>query len=206
MAMRTSLLIVICCLSSTSLAKKPPPSTHPTGVAIESVTYSGDGCPAGSVAVGLSPDGEAFTVAFSDLFAAVGAGIAATDATHHCQLHLKLTVPAGWSYALASVDYRGYVSLDEGLTARRQSRYHISGESPETAVASTWNGAVDDSYAVRDLGIGAPAPAYWSRCGKGKNLLIDTELDVQGAAGGEGLVTVDTLDGEIFHLVWQPCS
>jgi hypothetical protein len=205
MVKRTSLLVVICCLSTPSLAKKPPPSALPTGVSIDSVTYSGDGCPPGSVAIGLSPDGEAFTVAFSSLFAAVGSGIAATDATHHCQLHIKLTVPPGWSYALASVDYRGYVALDPGLTATRQSRYHISGESPVKAVASTWTGAIDDNYAVRDLGAGAPAPAYWSRCGKGKNLIIENQLDVQGASG-EGLVTVDALDGEIFHLVWQQCS
>jgi hypothetical protein len=194
-------LLLICCAASPSLAKKPPPAS----VAIASVTYSGDGCPAGSVVVTLSPDGEAFTVAFSQLYAAVGAGVAPEDAAHRCKLHLKLTVPPGWSYALASVDYRGYVTLEPGLTATRQSRYHISGESPENTVGSTWTGAVDDTYSVRDLGEGAPAPAYWSRCGKGKNLMIESRLDVKGGSG-EGLVTVDALDGEIFHLVWRQCS
>jgi hypothetical protein len=197
----TAALIVICCAVSPSLAKKPAPTT----VAIDSVTYSGDGCPAGSVVVTLSPDGEAFTVAFSQLFAAVGSGVAPEDAAHRCKLHLKLTVPPGWSYALASVDYRGFVALEPGLTATRQSRYHISGESPEKTVGSTWSGAFEDSYMVRDLGDGAPAPAYWSRCGKGKNLMIESRLDVKGGSG-EGLVTVDALDGEIFHLVWRQCS
>ena len=201
MGMRTTLLVVICCASAPSLAKKPPP--HPTGVSIDSVAYSGDGCPPGSVSVTLSPDGEAFTVAYSQLFAAVGSGIAPGDAGHRCQLHVKLTVPPGWSYALASVDYRGYVALDTGVTASRQSRYHISGESPVRTLASTWTGAIDDSYAVRDLGAGAPEPAYWSRCGKGKNLTIESRLEVQG---GEGLVTVDALDGEIFHVLWRQCD
>lgn len=202
MDIRKSLFVLICCSSTASLAKKPAP--HPGGVSVESVTYNGTGCPAGSVSVVLSPDGEAMTVAFSQLFAAVGTGIAAADTSHHCKLHVKVNVPPGWSYALASVDYRGYVALDPGMTARRQSRYHISGESPVRTIASTWSGAVDDSYAVRDLGAGAPAPAYWSRCGKGKNLMIETRVDVQGASG-QGLVTVDAVDGEIFHLVWQQC-
>src|SRR5687767_3549531 len=99
MKMYEPLLIAICCATSPSLANRPAPTT----VAIDSVTYSGDGCPPGSVAITLSPDGEAFTVAFSQLFAAVGSGVAATDAAHRCKLHLKLTVPPGWSYALASV-------------------------------------------------------------------------------------------------------
>jgi hypothetical protein len=193
---------MICCVCASSLAKASP--AHPTGVAIESITYSGDGCPAGSVAIGLSPDAEAFTVAFSQLFAAVGDGIAATDAEHRCQVHVKLTVPPGWSYALASVDYRGFVMLEPGMTATRQSKYHISGEAPVKTIGSTWTGPFDDSYAARDLGAGAPAPAYWSRCGKGKNLIIQTRAEVKGASG-EGLMTVDTLDGEVFHLVWRQC-
>ena len=202
MTIPKALCIVICCSSASSLADKP--LAHPAAVAIDSVTYSGDGCPAGSVAVGLSPDGEAFTVAFSQLFAAVGSGLAAEDAGQHCRLHIKLSVPAGWSYALASVDYRGFVMLDDGMTATRQSNYHISGESPVKALGSTWSGALDDNYSVRDLGAGAPAPAYWSRCGKGKNLIIDSRLHVHGTSG-QGLVTVDALDGEIFHLVWRQC-
>ena len=162
--------------------------------------------PGGFARRGLSPDGEAFTVAFSQLFAAVGSGIASTDASHRCRLHVKLTVPPGWSYALASVDYRGYVSTIDFGDHREPSidvshLRRVAGEDDRVHVERRSRRQLRGPRSRA----GAPAPAYWSRCGKGKNLTIDSRLDVQGE-NGQGLVTVDALDGEIFHLLWQQCS
>ena len=79
-----------------------------------------------------------------------------------------------------------------------------SGESPETTAQARWQGAFDDSYNVRDLG--ADGGAYSSRCGGGKNLMITTALQVDGPAGAEGVLDVDSIDGEVHHLSWTRCS
>lgn len=198
----------VCCvlLSSSvlALASSRPP-TGANGVRVDSVTYSGNGCPNGTAAVALSLDAQAFTVSFSQFAAAVGPGVSPAENERTCQLHVKLTVPPGWSYALASVDYRGYAALDSSVTALRQSTYHITGESPEKSPSSTFRGAYEDDYFVRDLG--AAAPTYWSACGKGKNLKIKTQLKIDNKTNptGTGIFTVDVVDGEVYHLIWRNC-
>src|SRR4051812_17789231 len=54
------------------------PGTPTDTVQIESVAYHGDGCPSGSVSTALSPDGESFTMIFSQFVASAG-----PTATHH---------------------------------------------------------------------------------------------------------------------------
>jgi len=190
-------------LATPALAKPPAPSA--AQVTIDSVSYSGPGCPAGSAAANLSPDAQAFTIGFSKLAVAQGEG-ATGPIKSSCTLHLKVSIPSGWSYALATVDYVGYVSLDPGLTASRQSTYHISGEAPEQTVAYDWPSGYQGDYFVDDIGAGEPA--YWSRCGKGKNLMIDTQIaiDATGNPKGSALVTVDSVDGEVYHLIWRQCK
>jgi hypothetical protein len=196
-------------ISTTNIASaKKPTTTGPAqgSVSIQSIAFEGDGCPPGSATASLSPDGQAFTVIFSGFGASAGPTAKATDASHRCQLHVKVAVPKGWSYALSGVDFRGYVQLDPGVVASQQARYHLSGESPETTAAYTWQGAYDDDYAVRD--IGATSPLYWSGCGKGKNLEIVTEVKVDNAQAPtqSGFLAVDSIDGEVFHLQWRACG
>ena len=197
--------LAVCCATISfpavrALAKPAPPAAE---VTIDSIDYHGDGCAKGTAMASVSPDAQAFTVGFSQFDADVGQGTGASS--RKCSLHIKLTIPPGWSYALASVDYIGYASLDAGITASRQSTFHISGESPETTAASTFQGGFDGDYAVNAV---ANAPLYWSRCGKGKNLMITTALAVDNRANpdGSGLITIDAVDGEVYHLVWERCQ
>lgn len=178
------------------------PSPPPGAVTIDSIDAHGDGCATGTALASVSPDGEAFTVGFAHFSVDVGAGTAAS-VTAGCTLHFKVTVPPGWSYALARVEHVGFAALDAGVTATRRARFHLSGEAPEQAVVSTLSGPFAGDHAVDDA---AGAPAYWSRCGKGKNLIITTEVSLErGDASAEGEITVDAIDGEVYHLVWQTC-
>jgi hypothetical protein len=183
-----------------STAAHADPST-PTGVVIERLQYSGDGCPPGSVSYNLSSDGQAFTVIYSKFSAQTGAAT-----RRQCQLHAMVSVPSGWSYALASVDFRGFASVDNGVVASEATTYHMSGETPETTATYEWKDGFDDDFDVRDLG--AASPPYWSRCGKGKNLMIRTEISVDTSANpsGQGTIDIDSTDGEIYYLKWQRCS
>jgi hypothetical protein len=199
-----SILCAVLSVASLASAKKPAPPANQ--VTIDSVDYSGDGCPAGTAVASISPDAEAFTVGFSQFQAAIGPGTSGPSKPQ-CHLHIKLNTPAGWSYALAIVDYLGFAALDASVTASRQATYHISGEAPEQTVSYSFPGGFYGDYVVDDVG-GAGAPVYWSRCGKGKNLLIDSVLTIDNHGDGNagGFVTIDAVDGAIFHLLWKQCS
>jgi hypothetical protein len=124
---------------------------------------------------------------------------------HKCRLHAKVRIPSGWQYALSSTDFRGFVFLEPGLSAEQSASYHMSGESPETTKVATWSGPTEEDYNLRD--VGDAAPVYWSRCGKGKNLMITTEVSMtnHGNPASTGYLVADTIDGEIFHLLWRRC-
>jgi hypothetical protein len=188
--------------STTALARSLAPSAGQ--IQISSVTYHGDGCPDGTAVTTVSPDAQAFTIAFSQFAVSVGPDSAGPSHAQ-CHLHLMVSVPKGWSYAVDSVDYVGYASLDAGVTGSRRSSYHLSGETPEKTATYTWPGGFSDEYFVQDVGAGAPLD--WSKCGGGKNLLIDTQLSVNadGHPTGAGLITVDAVDGEVYHLLWRTC-
>ncbi len=192
--------IAICGGSLASADAPPGP-----GIAIEQLTYSGNGCPPGSTVLDVSPDGEAFTVIFSTMVVEVVPGVAAQPQKLKCKLHAKVNVPAGWSYAISNVDFRGFVALEPGVTAAEEARYHMSGESPESTKALTWAGSVEEDFNVRD--VGAASPIYWSKCGKGKNLMIATEIRIsnQGHPDASGFMVLDSIDGQIYHLLWKRC-
>lgn len=206
--MRSRLIVVMTSaafLIHPARAVNKAPAPDPSSFAIDSIDYSGTGCPSQSLAAAITADAQSFIFIFSKLYAQAGPGVGANEANKRCQIHLKLTVPPRWSYAIASVDYHGYAALDSAVRASQQTTYHMSGESPDTTAAFTWQGSFDDVYVVGELGSGTPP--YWSRCGGGKNLMITTTINVDNAANaaGSGLLEVDDADGQILHVSWQQC-
>lgn len=196
---RSFALALVVASSSPSWAKPAPPADQ---IRIDSVEYHGDGCTPGTALASISPDAQAFTVGFSRFEADAGGG-ATGPRSVRCDLHLQVTIPPGWSYALERVDYIGYAALDPGVSAWRRSTWHLSGEAPEQALASTFAPGFSGDYAVD----AAAAALYWSRCGKGKNVVIATQLGIDDSAnpGGAGTITVDAVDGEVYRLVWRQC-
>ena len=176
-------------------------STGDPGV-IEGVDYFGEGC-AGSATTGISPDGQAVTSIFSDLTAATGSGIEKSQAQRSCLMQVRVGVPAGWSYTLQTVDVRGFVALDKGISARRTSHYIVPGNAAARGVGNRWspNGHEADDWQVADIderGVG------WSPCGRGGRSWIATELSVNDAdnGGANGQATIDTVD---VVVGWKRC-
>src|SRR5689334_5226828 len=89
----------------------------PDKIVIDVATVNGTGCPAGTAAVAVSHDNTAFTVTYSQYTAKVGVGAGPTDFRMNCQLNLKVHVPQGFTYGIASADYRGFASLAKGATS-----------------------------------------------------------------------------------------
>src|SRR5215211_5992508 len=110
-----------------AVAESAPP---PDRIVVEVVTVNGSGCRPGTAAVAAAPDNTAFTVTYSEYTAQVGRGATPTDFRKNCQLSLRIHVPQGFTYAIASADYRGFASLQRGAYARQGANYYFMGQSP----------------------------------------------------------------------------
>ncbi|MFF2043541.1 DUF4360 domain-containing protein [Kitasatospora sp. NPDC058170] len=184
----------------------PPPDK----IVIDVATVNGSGCPAGTAAVAVSPDNTAFTVTYSQYVAQVGVGSKPTDFRKNCQLNLNVHVPQGFTYAIASADYRGFAHLEKGASAVQKANYYFQG-SPQTASLShQFTGRLDDSWQATDSV--AVAALVWAPCGELRNFNINTELRVSAGTSDQtrttSFMTMDSTDGSIntvYHLAWRQC-
>lgn len=181
----------------------PPPDK----IVIKVATVNGSGCPAGTAAVAVSGDNTAFTVTYSDYLAQAGGNSDPTAFRKNCQLNLLVHVPAGFTYAIASVDYRGFAALQRGASGVQRASYYFQG-SPSTAFRThTYNGPLNDNWQATDTTDWAQL--VWAPCGVQRNFNINTELRVNaGTSTGTSFMAMDSTDGDIdtiYHLAWQQC-
>jgi hypothetical protein len=189
----------------------PAPTTPPTDkIVIDVVTVNGSGCPAGTAAIAVSLDNTAFTVTYSEYMAQVGVGAKPTDIRKNCQLSIQVHVPAGFTYAIAQVDYRGYGHLEAGATGTERANYYFQGTSPTTYVSHSFAGAFDDNWQTTDK-VELPAMVY-APCGELRNLNINTELRVAAGTSDTTKTTsfmsmdsTDTAINTIYHFAWKQC-
>jgi hypothetical protein len=180
----------------------------PAYVRVRKIAFAGSGCPAGTVAQNISPDRQAFTLLFDSYIAQVGPGVPFTEKRKNCQINVDLDFPNGWSYTLMTLDYRGYVALEAKVTGLQQSKYYFQGSAATATLRSPFKGPMDQDYQIRDtLGLSA---VVWSPCGASRALNINSELrlDNSQAPGRQGLLTNDSIDGElklIYGFRWNRC-
>ncbi|RDI59018.1 DUF4360 domain-containing protein [Nocardia pseudobrasiliensis] len=185
----------------------PPP---PDKIVIDVVTVNGSGCPQGTAAVAVSPDNTAFTVTYSQYTAQVGVGSTPTDFRKNCQLNLKVHVPGGFTYGIASADYRGFASLAKGATALERARYYFQGNSPTDFVDHTFKGSFEDDWQATDST--DVASIVYLPCGENRNFNINTQLRVDAGTSDPkkttSFITMDSTDGAInttYHFAWKKC-
>lgn len=179
----------------------------PDYVEIKNIVYAGSGCPAGTVAENLSPDKQAFTLLFDNYIAEVGPGVSAREKRKNCQINVTLDFPQGWTFAIADVDYRGYASLDRGVTGVQQAAYYFQGESQTGTLQTTLRGPVDKDFHIRDsLALSA---LVWAPCGAKRSLNINSQIRLDShSRSATGLLTTDSIDGSvqtIYNLKWKRC-
>lgn len=191
--------------SPSSVFDDPPPDK----IVIDVATVNGSGCPAGTAAVAVSPDNTAFTVTYSDYLAQAGGNSDPTAFRKNCQLNLVVHVPQGFTYAIASADYRGFLSLQPGATATQKASYYFQGSSNTAAKTHPFSGAYNDDWQATDQTDWAQL--VWAPCGVLRNFNINTELRVNAGSTSPGKVsfmTMDSTDGDIstvYHLAWKEC-
>jgi len=190
--------------TATSSATGP----NPSDVSIASIAYGGTGCPQGSVGQFISADRETFTLIFDDMVASIGTGVAVTDERVNCQLNIDLEYPSGFQYSVLSTTFRGYASLDSGVTGVQQATYYFSGSSEQASTSTTFKGPTDGDYEVSDS---IPfSSTIWSPCGAALPLNIDSQVRLtETVSGANGLLTEDSVDGKVTFIVgvqWQKCT
>jgi hypothetical protein len=160
-------------------------------VQIQGASYGGNGCPAGSASVSVSPDGQELTILF-DRFSA-------TNNRKSCNLSIPIRVPQGFQISLYDADYRGYVAPDTQANLRAEY-FFAGGRGP--VFSRTFNG--ETNYNVRDSL--ATVANVWSRCGDSLNMRVNAAL----TARGRGQATVDSFDlahrGLVYHIKYRRCN
>jgi hypothetical protein len=202
-------------LTTTALPAQAAPSSSfdnppPDKIVIKVATVNGSGCPQGTTAVAVSEDNTAFTVTYSDYLAQAGGDSNSTAFRKNCQLNLIVHVPQGFTYAIASVDYRGFAALQAGASGMQRASYYFQG-SPNTASRShPFTGPLNDNWQATDST--EWAQLVWAPCGVQRNFNINTELRVSAGTVNPNKVsfmTMDSTDGDIstvYHLAWKECE
>ncbi|MEU0967025.1 DUF4360 domain-containing protein [Streptomyces sp. NPDC005917] len=191
--------------SSSPVFDDPPPDK----IVINVATVNGSGCPQGTTAVAVSEDNQAFTVTYSDYLAQAGGDSDPTAFRRNCQLNLVVHVPQGFTYAVASADYRGFASLQQGATGTERASYYFQGSSNTAAASHPFRGPYGDNWQATDTTDWAQL--VWAPCGVQRNFNINTELRVTAGSANPGKVsfmTMDSTDGDIstvYHLAWKEC-
>ncbi|MGW2744938.1 DUF4360 domain-containing protein [Streptomyces sp. NPDC001450] len=190
--------------SSSPVFDDPPPDK----IVIDVATVNGSGCPAGTAAVAVSPDNTAFTVTYSNYLAQAGGNSDPTAFRKNCQLNLVVHVPQGFTYAVASADYRGFLSLQPGASGTQKASYYFQG-SPNTAAKShPFSGPYNDDWQATDSTDWTQL--VWAPCGVLRNFNINTELRVTAGSTPSkvSFMTMDSTDGDIstvYHFAWKHC-
>ncbi|MER5494783.1 DUF4360 domain-containing protein [Streptomyces sp. LE64] len=206
----TAALIAAVIPAQSATASVTTPSAPPPGkVTVDVVTVNGSGCRAGTAAVATSPGNTAFTVTYSDYLAQAGGASSPTGFRKNCQLNLLVHVPQGFTYAVTSVDYRGFASLQPGATGVQKASYYFQGASDTTSRTHTFNGPRADDWQATDSTDWASL--VWAPCGVKRSVNVNTELRVLlgGSDPAEtSFMTMDSTDGSVstvYHLAWKEC-
>jgi hypothetical protein len=198
------------------IVTNPTPDGGPTFVDIQGI---GKGCKKDTWLSEISPDGQTFTILFSEYEARVAAGEKVADS--NCQLTIRLRSPSGLSYSLADFFYQGEAYLDaKGMKATQTSSYYFQGNpidqpratsqiSGPTNVDATGNAQVSNYQYQDTIGI---ADLVWSPCGVDRRLNIKTSINVtnNAASTGNGFINTTSIDGSSklvlrFKLNWRTC-
>ncbi|KAH6905785.1 hypothetical protein BKA70DRAFT_458806 [Coprinopsis sp. MPI-PUGE-AT-0042] len=186
------------------------PAPPPPGFKITSLGVLGTGCPPGTTYYVLNPEKTALTVSFSEYYAQAGPTIPIASNRKNCRLTVGVDVPAGFTFGVSSVDYRGYYQLDKDVVASQNSIYYFQGILTQATARSELTGPVDgDDYTYRDLfdltsTVQAP-------CGISTVLNIQSDLRVSNTKNtkGSGYIATDSIDTALnttFNFQWQTCT
>ncbi len=182
----------------------PAPVLHASPIALSGANYGGTGCPAGSVVAALSPDQSTVSIYFEKYMAQTGANKRLDRKA--CGLAIPLHVPAGYSVAVAGVDFEGFNSLPAGARARLSVEQFFAGATSRGAKVKTFAGPLQDVFSSADaLG---PNLLVWSACGKDTIVRVQSSLLLLSNTSRSAVSMIDranSIGGLRYSLMWRRC-
>jgi hypothetical protein len=192
-------------LGAAASAAGPDPST----AYIERITYSGSGCPQGTVGQSIADDRLSFTLIFDSFVASKGVGVPVTESRRNCLLVLQVHTPPGKTWELTDIDRRGYVQLDAGVSA--EARIDFADQKTVRSAVDTFLGPTARDYLASDS---VESRLSEKRCGGTSLLLLNTQVALAGTPQAQGQITDDSIDGKQMSappslhvgLMLKPCA
>ncbi|KAG2019590.1 hypothetical protein CC2G_005015 [Coprinopsis cinerea AmutBmut pab1-1] len=170
----------------------------PADFKVTNFSVIGTGCPPGSVYSFLGPDRNAFTIGFNEYYVEVGpdgGGIPAARNRRNCRLSFGVHIPPGFSFSVASADYRGYYQLDDRVTASQNLVYYFQGRLVQSSTRRDFVGPLDGAeytyHDVFDLAVINNSP-----CGGETVLNVQSELRVSNSQNVRGGGCIGCYDHE----------
>ena len=167
-------------------------------------TFFGSGCPADSVRVVTSSDGQSVSVLFSDYIA--GTTTENNRVRKSCNLAVPVDVQRGWAIGIFRVDYRGYayVPRESGSYANFDVEYYFAGSQGPRASERYSAGFDDDIFISHKLGAVA-----WTPCGASTNFRVNSGITAykKNKWSQDPEIAIDSIDATIergfryyFHM------
>lgn len=168
--------------------------------------YGGNGCPGGSASVTLSEDAKSMSIIFDQFIVEAGKANRSLE-RKSCNIAIPVHVPQGFSVSIIDVDYRGYVSLPSGASARLTAEYFLAG-SVGPRYDKMFLGKTDTDYNFsNEVGVQA---VVWSPCGADTIIRVNAAMLVKtNRFNDEATATVDTADfkaGLLYKFQWKRCN
>lgn len=179
---------------------------HAQQIRLGQPAYGGNGCPAGSASVTVSPDQSAISVLFDQFVTEAGNTTGRRLDRKSCNLSVPVQVPGGYSVAVFQVDYRGYNAVPRGGYNKFESEYFWAG-ARGPRITRQFNGPINDSYTLTDDLIASAL--VWTPCGQSVNLRVNASMmSMANSRMEQTLGTVDSIDlssGLVYHIRLQRC-
>ena len=175
-------------------------SARAEGPHLGMISAGGTGCPAGSYSAQISPDGRSLSLIFDEY-------VARADNGRHidrksCGIAIPISVPEGYSVAIATVGLEGWASLSSHARAVVSLETFFSG-SRGPHVTKTLRGPFDRSFEINDELVSSAV--VWSPCGQDVILRAQSSLVVYGDGESDAIAGIDSLSPALFHLRWRRC-
>ncbi|KAK3367344.1 hypothetical protein B0T24DRAFT_682478 [Lasiosphaeria ovina] len=185
----------------------------PAQIQVLSATFSGNGCPQGTVSTSISPDKTVITFGFDKFQTYIGPGFNPTEKTKNCQLHLNLKYPGGFQFSVVESTYHGYAQLDKGVTGTFYSTYYFSQDASATTTTQTsiTGGGIWAQGQVYTKSDKIPTASYiFSPCGANGILNINNRIALTSSnSTAIGEVTDDDATvafTQQININWRTCK
>lgn len=172
-------------------------------------TYTGLGCPAGSLVITVSPDGGAISVLFNNFRLGFKPGYIGAKKVD-CQIRIPMTITPGYMLEANSLDYRGFIDLPNRANSLRLTTAGVlnSGRLSNFFNKSTeFVGPKTDSFTLTHL---VPQTLPNARkCNTVNELKLNVSADItsRGFSGEFSLDSADIgSDGLVMAVMLKPCN